>query len=404
MFYSYLKFANSDEKNLNRIIVILKYLKADDVFPLYLYLIERMYSSDKKELCRILTLVKDFILRYRIVTPSSGGGSLRAVIQKLIEKIDKKEIDFTYDAIYFELSNSSALSGRFPTDDEFKKSLMQSNEKNYKYARAVLLGIEYNESTRPPVEFEDVTIEHLMPQTLSDTWKQNLGGKDKAEEIYETYLNCIGNLTPLSQSCNSKISNLPWNQKKDKIDFTGFAVSDSVKNISDWNESEIIKRNKDLAERACKAITSPLPRTRKYRTSLDDFESGEYSASDIETKMESTYISGISFNGEKFDVFSWNGYLNKICNILHRNDSVKFEKIVEENLIHKSTSKRNSKGKDPIITKDKSLLVSPYLIDGTEFYSEGTVSSMSARVYSKQLLDLYGVTEDVKLFVNKKEE
>lgn len=404
VFYSYLKFANSDEKNLNRIIVILKYLKADDVFPLYLYLIERMYSSDKKELCRILTLVKDFILRYRIVTPSSGGGSLRAVIQKLIEKIDKKEIDFTYDAIYFELSNSSALSGRFPTDDEFKKSLMQSNEKNYKYARAVLLGIEYNESTRPPVEFEDVTIEHLMPQTLSDTWKQNLGGKDKAEEIYETYLNCIGNLTPLSQSCNSKISNLPWNQKKDKIDFTGFAVSDSVKNISDWNESEIIKRNKDLAERACKAITSPLPRTRKYRTSLDDFESGEYSASDIETKMESTYISGISFDGEKFDVFSWNGYLNKICNILHRNDSVKFEKIVEENLIHKSTSKRNSKGKDPIITKDKSLLVSPYLIDGTEFYSEGTVSSMSARVYSKQLLDLYGVTEDVKLFVNKKEE
>lgn len=401
VFYSYLKFANSDEKNLNRIIVILKYLKADDVFPLYLYLIERMYSSDKKELCRILTLVKDFILRYRIVTPSSGGGSLRAVIQKLIEKIDKKEIDFTYDAIYFELSNSSALSGRFPTDDEFKKSLMQSNEKNYKYARAVLLGIEYNESTRPPVEFEDVTIEHLMPQTLSDTWKQNLGGKDKAEEIYETYLNCIGNLTPLSQSCNSKISNLPWNQKKDKIDFTGFAVSDSVKNISDWNESEIIKRNKDLAERACKTITSTLPRTRKYRTSLDDFESGEYSASDIETKMESTYIS---FNGEKFDVFSWNGYLNKICNILHRNDSVKFEKIVEENLIHKSTSKRNSKGKDPIITKDKSLLVSPYLIDGTEFYSEGTVSSMSARVYSKQLLDLYGVTEDVKLFVNKKEE
>lgn len=29
---------------------------------------------------------------------------------------------------------------------------------------------------------------------------------------------------------------------------------------------------------------------------------------------------------------------------------------------------------------------------------------MSARVYSKQLLDLYGVTEDVNLFVNKKEE
>ena len=54
--------------------------------------------------------------------------------------------------------------------------------------------------------------------------------------------------------------------------------------------------------------------------------------------------------------------------------------------------------------KDKTLVVGPYLIEGTEYYSEGTVSSMSARVYSKQLLDLYGFTDDVKLFVNKKEE
>ena len=404
VFYAYLKFENSNDKNLNRVIQILKYLKADDAFPLYLYLIEKLYSSDKKELCKILVLVKDFLLRYRIVTPSSGGGSLRAVIQKLIEKIDKKEIESTYDAIYFELSNSSALSGRFPTDEEFKKSLMQSNEKNYKYARAVLLGIEYSESTRPPVEFNEVTIEHLMPQTLSDTWKQNLGGKEKAEEIYDNYLNCIGNLTPLSQSCNSKISNLPWSQKKDIIDFTGFAVSDPVKNISDWNETEIMKRNEDLADRACKAITSPLPRTRKCRTSLDDFESGEYSASDTETKMENTYLSYITFAGEKYDVTSWNGYLNTICEILYNKDSSKFEKIVEDNLIHKSTSKRNSNGKDPIITKDKTLVVGPYLIEGTEYYSEGTVSSMSARVYSKQLLDLYGFTDDVKLFVNKKEE
>ena len=404
VFYAYLKFENSDDININRIIQVLKYLKTDDVFPLYLFLIEKLYSSNKKELCRILTLLKDFLLRYRIVTPSAGGGSLRNVIQKLIEKLDKKEIEFSYDAIYFELSNSSALSGRFPEDEEFKKALMTSNEKNYKYARAVLLGIEYNESTRPPVQFEEVTIEHLMPQTLNDAWKQNLGGKEKAEEIYENYLNCIGNLTPLSQSCNSKISNLPWNQKRSKIDFTGFFVSDPVKNIQDWNEAEIKKRNEDLASRACKAITAPLPRTRKYRTALDDFEDGEYPASDVETRMENTNISHITFEDEKYDVTAWNGYLNIICSILFSKDSKKFDKIVEDNLIHKSISRRNKNGKDPIITKDKNLVVGPYKIEGTDYYSEGTVSSMSSRVYSKQLLDLFGFTDDVKIFVNKKVE
>lgn len=404
VFYSYLIFEDSGDKNLNRIIQILKFLKTDDVFPLYLYLVEKLYSSDKKELCRILTLLKDYLLRYRIVTPSSGGGSLRAVIQKLIEKIDRNEIEFTYDAIYFELSNSSSLTGRFPDDEEFKNALMQSNEKNYKYARAVLLGIEYSESSRPQVQFDEVTIEHLMPQTLSDAWKQNLGGKEKAEEIYENYLNCIGNLTPLSQSCNSKISNLPWKQKKEKIDFTGFMVSDSVKKIDDWNEDEIKKRNQDLAQRACKAITSPLPRTRKYRNSLDDFEGGEYPASDTETRMENTTISQITFEGKKYDVTSWNGYLNKICEIAFEADPEKFKKIADENLVHKSTSKRNKNGKDPIITADKNLLVGPYKISGSQYYSEGTVSSMSARVYAKQILDLFGFTDDVKLFVNKKTE
>ena len=404
VFYSYLKFENSSDINLNRIIQILKYLKTDDVFPLYLYLTEKLYASDKKELCKILTLLKDFLLRYRIVTPSAGGGSLRNVIQKLIEKLDKEEIEFSYDAIYFELSNSSALSGRFPDDEEFKNALMLSNEKNYKYARAVLLGIEYNESTRPTVQFDEVTIEHLMPQTLNDAWKQNLGGKEKAEEIYESYLNCIGNLTPLSQSCNSKISNLPWSQKRNKIDFTGFSISDPVKNILNWNEDEIKKRNEDLANRACKAITAPLPRTRKYRTALDDFEDGEYSASDIETRMENTNISHITFEGEKYDVTSWNGYLNTICKILFSKDSQKFDKIVEDNVIHKSTSRRNKNGKDPIITKDKNLLVGPYKIEDSEYFSEGTISSMTSRIYSKQLLDLFGFTDDVKLFVSKKVE
>ncbi len=404
VFYSYLKFENSEDININRIIQVLKYLKTDDVFPLYLFLIEKLYHSDKKELCRILTLLKDFLLRYRIVTPSAGGGSLRNVIQKLIEKLDKKEIEFSYDTIYFELSNSSALSGRFPDDEEFKNALMTSNEKNYKYARAVLLGIEYKESTRPPVQFDEVTIEHLMPQTLNDAWKQNLGGKEKAEEVYENYLNCIGNLTLLSQSCNSKISNLPWNQKRSKIDFTGFFVSDPVKNIQDWNEDEIQKRNEDLANRACKAITAPLPRTRKYRTALDDFEDGEYPASDIETRMENTNILHITFEDEKYDVTAWNGYLNTICTILFNKDSKRFDKIVEDNLIHKSTSRRNKNGKDPIITKDKNLLVGPYKIEGSDYYSEGTVSSMTARVYSKQLLDLFGFTDDVKLFVSKKVE
>lgn len=45
---------------------------------------------------------------------------------------------------------------------------------------------------------EEITVEHFMPQTLTPWWKENYGGDLKSYEIYEKYLNCIGNLGIMS--------------------------------------------------------------------------------------------------------------------------------------------------------------------------------------------------------------
>ena len=84
-------------------------------------------------------------------------------------------------------------------------------------------------------------------------------------------------------------------------------------------------------------------------------------------------------------------------------DSEKFGKIVKENLIHKNSKKRNGNKKDPLISKNSHLLVEAKKIGNSEYYSEGSLSSERARIYAKQLLDLYGITDCFSIYVVSKD-
>lgn len=69
--------------------------------------------------------------------------------------------------------------------------------------------IERNRS-KETVEFDSLTIEHIMPQTLTAKWKIDLG--KRAQEIYNEYLHCLGNLT--LSGYNSELSNASFNEKQ----------------------------------------------------------------------------------------------------------------------------------------------------------------------------------------------
>ncbi|MGI5091611.1 hypothetical protein [Treponema socranskii] len=53
---------------------------------------------------------------------------------------------------------------------------------------------------------------------------------------------------------------------------------------------------------------------------------------------------------------------------------------------------------------DKSLLVEPKKIGNTDIYSEGSLSSERARICAKQLLDIFKITNDIQILVEKKED
>lgn len=109
-----------------------------------------------------------------------------------------------------------------------------------------------NNKRKEYVPTEEYTIEHIMPQTLSEGWKTDLG--EEAEIIYETYLHTIGNLTLTGY--NSEYQNKRFSEKLDCIDkfgnkigykHTPIKISSYLTTVNQWGETEILDRADLLA-------------------------------------------------------------------------------------------------------------------------------------------------------------
>ena len=400
-YYSWIINNNCPHEKINIIIEILNLLKTDDLYPLYLILFEKLYSSNKDELYKIMNLLSDFMLRYRIVSPSGGGGALRSAIYSLVEKIEGEIIELNYDNILFELSNSPTPASRFPLNDEFKNQL--KNSVYTAYARALLYKMELIEKSNIPVKLNKVTIEHLMPQTRTKWWIEYLGGEEETDRIYNTYLNCIGNLAPISGSYNSKNSNKPWSEKKENLKNVQFVITSSVASNENWKEEDIIKRNEEISARACNEITGPIKRVREYesREASSDFEAGIYSLSDIVTPMSGTTLENLIYDGKEYSVTKWFELLPLVCEILYDIDPAILNTATIDNVIHKATSKQRYNEKDPILSNISSYLVTPIKLKNANIYVEGCLSSDRTRYYVKQILDLYGLADRFQICVRE---
>lgn len=62
---------------------------------------------------------------------------------------------------------------------------------------------------------DDPSLEHIMPQTLSEAWKQALGGNWAQD--YDLLLHTLGNLTPVTSSWNSQLSNSGYATKRARL-------------------------------------------------------------------------------------------------------------------------------------------------------------------------------------------
>jgi uncharacterized protein with ParB-like and HNH nuclease domain len=86
------------------------------------------------------------------------------------------------------------------------------------------------------------TIEHIMPQKLSEDWKKHLG--ERWEELYRDHLDTLGNLTLVTQDWNAQLSNEAFGQKKEKLARHALRINCDYfsRSIKKWNDGAIRER------------------------------------------------------------------------------------------------------------------------------------------------------------------
>lgn len=105
-----------------------------------------------------------------------------------------------------------------------------------------------------------LTIEHVMPQGWQGAWDlpSTIEDVEKAAANREVVIHTIGNLTLLTQSLNSGISNGPWGDKRKGIaEFGVLRLSAPLKVAEEWDEAAIAQRSQELAESACRVWPRP---------------------------------------------------------------------------------------------------------------------------------------------------
>ena len=164
-----------------------------------------------------------------------------------VDKLVDKENANYFEAFKYSILSKSGKS-RFPNDREFDEAFRRYELYNAKpsFRKYVLERLENSTTKERIAVFEqldngELTIEHVMPQTMTQEWKESLG--DDWELVHNKYLHTIGNLTLTAY--NSDYSNLSFKKKKEMPDkgigFSKLSLNEDIKKNEVWTENEIKK-------------------------------------------------------------------------------------------------------------------------------------------------------------------
>jgi hypothetical protein len=203
----------------------------------------------------------------------------------------------------------------YPRDTEFRSRLESSklyaSGERVAKTKLILDRLEESYDHQEPVVLEELTIEHIMPQTLTTEWQSNLGAN--WETIHELLLHTLGNLTLTGY--NAPLSNEPFSRKRTILLNSHLELNRFCENVTEWNEATVRDRAGVLAERSL--------RVWPY------FGAQKDEAPDEIAEVRGRSPSAVIVLGEKHLVHSWRDVAERTFETLIELDEDRFTEIIE---------------------------------------------------------------------------
>ncbi len=336
LYSSYYKVIQNAQSNGNRVETAISKINRLESFVTYPFLLE-IYDDYKNEiineddLTTIIETIVSFVFR-RIIceVPPNSLNKIFMVLGREIKKYKKYKEN--YVEVFKRVITKKRYSQRFPDDEEFSNKIINKDIYNFQNKNKLFLLEQLeNYDNKERVDVEDLvstnelTIEHIMPQTLTPSWRDSLGKNYNI--IKEKYLHTLGNISLTGY--NSKLSNKTFPEKRDME--KGFKESKlflnkMLHNLNEWNEKSIIQRAELLRDKSLKIWEYPV---------------NNYISEEDEAKLFTLADDEMNFTGEKvlsfkimedkeIKVNSWKDFYRKATKILFDLDPILFKQIAEK--------------------------------------------------------------------------
>ncbi len=214
-------------------------------YPLLLRLYE-LHSEDAistEDFAKSLAHIESYIVRRNVLNYS--GRSLNRYFPAISKSINKQSV---VESLIQGLRNYA-----WPDDKEFVQGLRTLPLYNGFGIRNILSSLEESYHHKEPAILDNVTVEHVMPQTLTPDWQKDLG--QNYEEIHQTFLHTLGNLT--LSAYNPELSNKSFLEKKETYISSNLELNKYIARLDRWDQGAMIQRADVLADQAVKLWPRP---------------------------------------------------------------------------------------------------------------------------------------------------
>lgn len=267
VYHSIINAKQGNPDDVYTIVARIVLLDITAIFPYLMVVLDKMNNNllSETEVVTVLRALESYIFRRQFCNyPSNHINSMAPSIDKEVEAERKETTSYTpsYSEVFVSKLVSKVGRSVFPNDDEFKGSIrtrdcFQPTFKKYFFDR---LENGDNKEGRKNIVLEleshNLTIEHIMPQTLTDEWKAQLG--DGYEKLYEDKLHTISNITLTGY--NSSYSNSLFLDKKNRekgFDESPLYLNQLLKSFNRWTKVEMEQREEVIIERMLKLWPFP---------------------------------------------------------------------------------------------------------------------------------------------------
>src|ERR1700682_378181 len=289
-------------RRLNRVELTTAY-----PFLLNIYNDYALGKISEVEFAEVLGILENFMLRRFVCGVPTYG--LNKVFPPLYAQVNQ---------------NPSLVAGlkdalrtkNYPRDTEFRErfissKLYGSGDRTEK-TKIILERLEESFEHLEPVPFSSLQIEHVMPQTLTDSWKKALG--ENWEIVHDLLPHTVGNLTLTGY--NAPLSNDDYSRKRDILLNSHLELNRYFEPVIEWNEQAIRQRAEALASKALMVWSFFGQEQAESQSPLQG--------------VKGTTPSAVAILGQRFSVSSWREVNQITLETISALDSERFAGILAQ--------------------------------------------------------------------------